>query len=122
MHLTATGTKHMTVVVRAAFAMSCHCSSSNTNLSSADGHGTSSGTICARDWFAISVKSICAHRAHSTTAIDIVHHMTTVYLHRRITTHDAGIEVEISLTICSCIGIRTTARTIYITTVREAGT
>ena len=133
MHLTTTGAKHMTVVIRTALTMFCHSGTGNTNLSSTDSHSTSAGSICARDRLAnrhfgmccmVSsiCKGICSHRTHSTTAIYIMHHMTTIYQHSSITTYDTGIEVEVSLTICSCIGIRTATRTIDITTVREAGT
>ena len=122
MHLTTTGTKHMTVVIRTALAISSHLGTSNTNLTAANGHSTSTGSICARNRFAINIKGICTHRSHSTTTIDVVHHMTTIYQHSSITTYDTGIKVEVSLTICSCIGIRTATRTIDITTVREAGT
>ena len=122
MHLTTTSAKHMTEVIRTALAISSHLGSGNTNLTSADGHSTSTGTFCARSGFAICIKGVCAHRAHSATAIDIVYHMTTVYQHSGVTTHDTSIEVEVSFTIRSCISIRTAARTIDITTVRIAGT
>ena len=122
MHLTTTGAKHMTKIIRTALAISSHPGTSNTNLTAANGHSTSTGTLFARNRFAISIKSICSHRAHSTTAIDVVYHMTAFYQHSRIATHNTSVEVEVSLTISSNIGIRTATRTIDITTVREAST
>ena len=120
MHLTTTGTKHMTVVIRTTLAISCHLSTSNTNLTATDSHSTSTSTFSARSGFAISIKGECAHRTHSATAIDIVNHMTTVDSYCSITTHDTGIKVEVSLTICPFKSIRTAARTIDITTRRIA--
>ena len=120
MHLTTTSAKHMTEVIRTTLAISIHLGTGNTNLTATNGNGTCTSFICTRDRFAISIKGVCAHRAHSTTAINIVYHMTTVYQHCRIATHDASIEVEVCLTISSYIGICTTTRTIDITTIGES--
>ena len=68
-------------------------------------------------------KGVCSYRTHSTTAIYVVHDMTTIDIYLGITHHDTGVEVVVGLFVVSFTTvecIRTATATIHIATIRIA--